>query len=1182
MSNNQFSTLRLFEGDNNNSDWHPRGSTGYTKSEVKNIQDPAEGSTKEISSIPSPFARLHLFENAFENVTYQANETGYEALDLVSTYHLLVSDALDVAEVFFNKDIFNNPDGRIKIYKWDIDNRLETLKQDSRYNLFASTLELFRKQDGKRSNFTEAKNFYLLLCDNTLIGATSPSTLFFAAYNPNGRLGELGLTQGDDTLFDVVPNPLYRRSKFFIRYLFGLFKAHPGLRKTMPLVWSYLEANLKALEKFNRVLADEIKNTIINNVDYKKEEFDLEFAPCQLSGSGSNIEVLPDIYLRCKKRESVNYSEEDFALKSDRIQQKLRDNAITKVPLALQQNFNKILQYGQGTWSPNITVPAYVAELDFESRVLPGKVEIYPWVTISDFLEPYLMKLNFLIDRERFFDGNAEGFKKPDESRKISGDDSYLLPIKSIFFKYFDHQYLSQKSRDGIPNFRMIKIGTDAVRVELRLSINASGEYILFERLYRTNVDPNELENKGAILESRFNLGFLPLVQPTANTNNIYYHVKLVDADSIPETIHRDYELEFLNEKGELILVPDSLKSERSNKRETAYQTTTKDYVLQNKFAVIKVSNGDASNILIPNFINPAYNSDNIYVAIDFGTTNSHISIAWGENSGAKTFEIDAADRQLISLHDYRFNPAVISLKEVLEKEVMPFIINERSSYSWFPTRTVINEIGRVNYSRMTPISDASIAFFMEKQAALKGTKLITNLKWLKLESNADAPNNGRLSAYISQLLVMIRNKVLLNGGNLDRIQLIWFFPSSMGRQNVAKFNAIWSRLASRYVSPSASASIRSIPESFAPFYAHSSNTVKSDKHPVVNIDIGGGTTDVAVFYKNEPDFTTSFRFAGNSVFGDGYESKNEQNNGFVRKYKPVVEEWLKTHQSSLYNLNTTFNQDYNGLNSADINSFFFSIEENKEVKEANLDFSYNRYLRDNDDARIIFLIFCSAIIYHVAKLMCALNLPMPRQIMLSGKGANIFRLLDADVNLVYIEKLAKDIFEKVYSPTAYHEEGLDFVMTENPKEATCQGGIRVLQNKTNLSEVDNIVLIGDKNPDFMSNLNGQKHPPRQIVKQGDLDQKGTIESVVEEIQHFIKTLFDLCTEKGHFSNFEIKTGRLAEYKRILLRDAETNLEKGRGYRKEMIIGQDEPVEETLFFYPLVGGIYELTQLLNK
>lgn len=39
----------------------------------------------------------------------------------------------------------------------------------------------------------------------------------------------------------------------------------------------------------------------------------------------------------------------------------------------------------------------------------------------------------------------------------------------------------------------------------------------------------------------------------------------------------------------------------------------------------------------------------------------------------------------------------------------------------------------------------------------------------------------------------------------------------------------------------------------------------------MVSIDIGGGTTDVLIVREGRADLLTSFRFAANSIFGDGY-----------------------------------------------------------------------------------------------------------------------------------------------------------------------------------------------------------------------------------------------------------------------------------------------------------------------
>ena len=64
---------------------------------INSIEDPS-GSTAhtQITSIPSPFARMDLVRTAFRYVTSK------RALEGTTIYHRMVSDCFDVAEIFFN------------------------------------------------------------------------------------------------------------------------------------------------------------------------------------------------------------------------------------------------------------------------------------------------------------------------------------------------------------------------------------------------------------------------------------------------------------------------------------------------------------------------------------------------------------------------------------------------------------------------------------------------------------------------------------------------------------------------------------------------------------------------------------------------------------------------------------------------------------------------------------------------------------------------------------------------------------------------------------------------------------------------------------------------------------------------------------------------------------------------
>ena len=78
----------------------------------ESIKDPAGATaSKEITSIPSPFARMDLVKAAFAFV----NTKGLTGKTI---HHKMVSHALDVAQMFFNYDTLKNAK-LLDMIKWD-------------------------------------------------------------------------------------------------------------------------------------------------------------------------------------------------------------------------------------------------------------------------------------------------------------------------------------------------------------------------------------------------------------------------------------------------------------------------------------------------------------------------------------------------------------------------------------------------------------------------------------------------------------------------------------------------------------------------------------------------------------------------------------------------------------------------------------------------------------------------------------------------------------------------------------------------------------------------------------------------------------------------------------------------------------------------------------------------------
>lgn len=206
---------------------------------INQIQDNTGASARQqITSIPSPFARIDLVKTAFKNVVSGGNAQG------LSIFHKIVSDSLDVGQVFFNSI---NPRSKVEIISWnpglnwvgdtlvveensDLGQLLHSGSE--RHRLYGETLKMFFGQDAAAYNFESLQQFYLLNYKDgpsglNIIGGTSPATLFFCSAN---KLDYVDITYGKDKLFDDTYCPLYERNEDYILFLYALRMALPDFR----------------------------------------------------------------------------------------------------------------------------------------------------------------------------------------------------------------------------------------------------------------------------------------------------------------------------------------------------------------------------------------------------------------------------------------------------------------------------------------------------------------------------------------------------------------------------------------------------------------------------------------------------------------------------------------------------------------------------------------------------------------------------------------------------------------------------------------------------------------------------------------------------------------------------------------------------------------------------------------
>jgi hypothetical protein len=645
------------------------------------------------------------------------------------------------------------------------------------------------------------------------------------------------------------------------------------------------------------------------------------------------------------------------------------------------------------------------------------------------------------------------------------------------------------------------------------------------------------------------------------------------------------YHLTFLNGDSKKV----DYKTERHKRKKTMGLSGSHFYILKEQFDVIEVSINDSNvnelnkrkGLVIPLFPQKASN-EKFRFAVDFGTTNTHIEYTV-DGGVPKPFEITENDMQIATLHNLAFAKKDPSLNgsgatdviSFIDKEFVPVIIGKGKMAS-FPQRTVLAESHDISFGSDTyVIGDFNIPFPYEKQP-INEYKITANLKWQNYEMNKEAER--RVEAFFEKLLFMIKAKVLLNQGRLEDTEIIWTYPSSMTAGKLSNLEALWQRSIGRYISLKKENQSK-ISESIAPYYYYKTKNIYAGTKPAVNIDIGGGTTDIVVYVNDKPKLLTSFKFAANSIFGDGFGNGGADNNGFINRYGNRIKSLLA--ENSLFDLIRVYTQLEDTKSSIDLAAFFFSIEENPEVLEKGLPISYSNILKRDDSMRFVFLVFYAAILYHITKVLKKEGIAMPRYITLSGRGSKALDVLGSSTQ---VTRLSEVIIKKIYDEkdengrVQYAADGLN-IITENitSKEVTCKGALGI--DKAQLVVMDDIGFLKSIKSISSGVKEGEATEPEVY---SDIN-NDVIKGVKAEIEDFIDFLFALHRDFNFQDELNISVSKLSDYKDLLKKDIENHIEQGLNIRKKELQGDFERrLEETLFFYHFVPALNKLAIAIHQ
>jgi len=1067
-------------------------SAAITSQELNEIITDGKGIA---TSIPSPFARIDLVKSAFQWVSQND-------IDGETAQHKLVSDALDVGQLFFLSGLYKE----LEIVEWNPNQRFEELKKGTHKD-FMDTLDTYWKQDGNVYNFDSVKRLFFILYNKKLIGGTSPSTLFFAAPDANSQSLNMNISRGNDKLLDNKYASLAKREWSYIEYIFTLSKTSQFMNfftdRGKEEFYNYLQ-------KVKRSLTHE-EQLKIDNIDSRSLS---KYAKCHVTNSENNYCDVLGVPLGLQIQEASDIeSNSDFVIKSE-----ISD----KKPLVLPYSkYSEQLCYTTSDvkWNAETMhnkIP-YRNERSEKQSKLPVYGDHYYWLSIGNFLEDKIIELPYELDTSNF---------------ELAGSTKYLLPLTKTFFEYF-------KAEDIKTLFKVIPLNGGGVEVKLEIPVKC-GRNIPFSKIYNQK-DIDKLE---------FHLAIFPFVK--VEDFAIKYNIGIIDGDF--EKNNRNVINTSFYKLGKKIESSQPItRSQGGDNIKSAYLSTN------GYFDSIQLTFNDLSCFIIPKMPTYRPGTTNYNFAIDFGTTNTHIEYN-RDGETQQPLKNEMPNNIWASLLDKNANvDGLYILNEAtFEQEIIPYTIGNNDLS--FPIRTALVENKNIDYNQERELFKHLNNFFLyEKQSIQSHLELTTALKWSNYSKSED---KKRVESYIEYLLTIVFYKVLLSNGKLDRTKITWFYPISMTTFQQGVIEDSWKKAYKKVFGEFADLkNLTKMPESIAPFFYY--HNLKGILGLSVSIDIGGGSSDISIFDDGQAKTISSFRFSGDSIYGDGYGGSPSVN-GFVKAFKGDALAYLSSNdfdKKEKLKILTSILETRGS--SSDFSSYLFSLERSSLGL-----FDYTGLIKEEMNLKLSILIFYSAIGFYVSKILKSQGFEVPRNYLFSGTGAKSIRIIDSSSDLIHISGLMKYMAEKVIGRTA---QTVISELSEIPKEITCKGGL--------LKSSDNEVatkfwLGGVEKSEWDLILDATTFSEAPKFNECSPNNLNYIIDTVEEFYTILDNYFNTINIENVFG---IKRDAYGKFKEMRSDQLLVFLKKGIELKIESEGGNPNiQIEESLFFYPLIGVLNKL------
>lgn len=1204
-------TFRKYSGYNANEIkcWSPTGMIKVDNFEISETKS-KRGASKIGTSIPSPVARMELFDTAFQMVSSESQK----GLEGSSVYHQLVSDCLDMIQLLFSTNSSDIGVGKkIWFKEWRVQeslNRLSSKHIDHPHQLLGKAFSLVFDGHGSQSGFVGTESIYLIYYENRLMGGTSPLTLFFTSPNWDRYIADnqiADVPKGSDGVpfFGDKHRALFERDRSFVEYLYKLLLCNPSGFANCGGLRQYIN---KTVDRYFPDLTHQFSDWGLNGT----KKLGDEYSPLKTNIDSKLLKV-NDIFFyhqseEVKRRKIKNTS--DFVILASNnkyAEQKDRDGNQVHVeaPLVLIEGMNFPGDYMEenSAWDATTKINYFLQQHTplFERRLPQGDslTVTYPFLTMGDFLEDYLMEMPFKINREKFFTG-------------VGGDFKFLLPIKKEYFNFFDF--------DDLKRNLDIKATPEQVVVTLKVPIrNKKGvREISFTKTYSGN----------HIKMCKAGIGIFPFYKISERDPSYNFLNEFTVLLAEKNDVLRLEALNFYNYDNRVYadnsqhdrLKAGSIERTVAADVEGTAMTASRFYKLKESFDYLELryqDNGiEVSGIIIPNFEGRVFNklnlSKSMTFSIDFGTSNTHIAFKEKSSPLPIPFEIDEVDQQMVMLNEplisadlgirYDRFGQLPDLALTVNREFMPRVIKSKGHTTVsFPFKTATYEVSSFNNMDKQSaelFGHINIGFNIEREENTTNSAVYTtNLKWL-LENNTDngniIANKARVSFFLKQLMLQIRTKAILNFCKPEQLDILWSIPSSMDRKTRTELTKIFKEA---YISvfPNADFTRQSqiehpIKESVAPYFFLTKNDSGIQEGAnVINVDIGGGTTDIMMFMEstgNRKDkyLTSSFRFAGNDIWGSGYKG-SLKDNGFIKNYHAFQKANHIESNDNKYFLNALKD---NNLSADDLISILFKYDKSFRFSES--------ITNGNANLSIVLYLHYSAIIYHICQVIESKKYPLPRYLSFTGKGSQYLKLL-CNGSETELNNFTKLLF-KSYSAQSL-QTSFRVHVNEDPKVITANGMIEYYG-----ADLQDQFVEVPRSTDFSEFEHDTRKKYQEFVLAGDLQSNGTDGlltsisdtldlsntiniGVLNNVNEFLERTLANKQIVDFLNDFKIKNTKVV-YDELKWNGDVFN---GEGlmydsYKKVLKdlhkLDHEQPLPESLFFYAFKDTLYRLSKSITQ